>query len=89
LPASRATIRWRKVRAGARVAPSSRPVTAAPPESGFAHERGEIDAAVDGIRIANFPEQTAAALKMSVRMPQAARSREALLMRGGSRYVMV
>jgi hypothetical protein len=58
-----------KDRAAARLAPLSRTVTAASPNCGFAHEGEEIEAVVDGICIANLPEETAAALKMSIRMP--------------------
>jgi len=36
---------------------------------GFAFEGEEIEAVVDGICIANFPEETVAALKLSIRMP--------------------
>ncbi|MFM0632611.1 hypothetical protein [Paraburkholderia xenovorans] len=57
-----------KDRAGVRFAPPSRTVTAALRDCGFAYEGEEIEAAVDGI-IANFPEETVAALKMSIRMP--------------------
>ncbi|WNC94797.1 hypothetical protein RI103_33180 [Paraburkholderia sp. FT54] len=37
-------------------------------DCGFAHEAEEIKAAVDGICIADFPDEMVAALKMSIRM---------------------
>ena len=52
-----------------RFAPQSRTVTAALRDCGFAHEGEQIEAVVDGICIANLPEETVAALKMSIRMP--------------------
>jgi hypothetical protein len=57
-----------KDRAAVRFAPPSRTVTAALRDCGFAHECDEIEAAVDGICIANFPDELVAALKMSIRM---------------------
>jgi hypothetical protein len=56
-------------RTGLRFAPSSRTVTAALRHCGFAFEGEEIEAIVDGICIANFPEETVAALKLSIWMP--------------------
>ena len=38
-------------------------------DCGCAHEGEEIEAVVDGICIADFPEETVAALKMSIRVP--------------------
>jgi hypothetical protein len=58
-----------KDRAGVRFVPPSRTVTAALLDCGFAHEGEEIEAVVDGICIANFPEETVAALRISIRMP--------------------
>lgn len=55
-----------KDRVAVRLAPRSRTVTAASPDSGFAHEGEEIEAAVDGICSANFPAETVAGLKMSI-----------------------
>lgn len=78
-----------KDRAGVRLAPPSRSVTAASPESGFAREGEEIEAAVGSICIANFPEETAAVLRMSIRMPHAARLCETLLICGGRRYAQI
>jgi signal transduction histidine kinase len=43
-----------KDRVAVRLAPPSRTVTAASPDCGFAHEGEEIEAALDGIFIANF-----------------------------------
>jgi hypothetical protein len=54
---------------GVRFAPQSRTVTAALRDCGFAHEGEQIEAVVDGICIANLPEDTVSALKMSIRMP--------------------
>lgn len=50
--------------AGVRLGPPSQPFVAASPNRGFAH-----GGAVDGICIANFPEETVAAPKISIRMP--------------------
>jgi hypothetical protein len=55
--------------AGVRLGPPSRTFTAVSPDSGLAHKGEEIEAAVEGICIANFPEETVAALKMSIRLP--------------------
>ncbi|MFL9906280.1 hypothetical protein [Paraburkholderia sp. RL17-337-BIB-A] len=75
--------------AGVRLAPPSRSVTAASSGYGFVREGEEIEAAVDGICIANFPEETAVALRMSIRMAHAARLCETLLICGGRRYVQI
>jgi hypothetical protein len=72
-----------------RFAPPSRTVTAALRDCGFPYEGEEIEAVVDSICIAHFPEETAAVLRMSIRMPHAARLCETLLICGGRRYVQI
>ena len=56
--------------AGVRFAPPSRAITAASRDCGFTHEGEDIEAVVAGICMANLPEETVEALKMSIRMPR-------------------